>query len=61
MSIITNQSWFWPRSSMSCSAAIPIASTPKPVQSNFNSARAAAFGRNMMSPATAITPNGRFT
>ena len=56
-----NQSWFCPRSSMSCNAPTPIASTAKPVQSNFSSVRGAAFGRKISRPVTASTPNGRFT
>src|SRR5271163_151084 len=48
-----NQSSVDPRSSISCSAPTPIASTANPVQSKRNSDRGVAFGRNTSSPITA--------
>ena len=56
-----NQSLVSPRSSMSCSAPMPMASTANPVQSNLISDFASAFGRKIAIPVTARMPNGRLT
>ena len=60
-SVEPNQSLVSPRSSISCSAPMPTASTPKPSQSNFMSFCTGARGRNSAMPVTARMPNGRFT
>ncbi len=59
VSVEPNQSFCWPRSSISCKAPTPMARLPKPKKSNLGARSAPLPGMNIQVPRKARMPSGR--